>query len=134
MGVRDNPRLLLLSARGDDEMTITAIQQGDQFFLPVIIKEGETEITPENADDVRVKIGSFLDSLSSGELAYGEIEDPDDSESSIFVWLFPVTQDRSLSWGSGEVGMQVGFKRGSTTRMSKVEKVWIDTSIITEEW
>lgn len=122
-------------------MTITAIQQGDQFFLPVIIKEGETEITPDNVDDVRIKIGSFLDSLSSGELAYGQIDNPDYNAATnntvpeqIFVWLFPITQERSLSLNQGEVGMQVAFKRGSTIRKSKDAKVWIDSSIITEEW
>ena len=115
-------------------MTITAIQQGDKYFLPVRIKEGDTYITNENCDDCRIKIGSFLDAWQSGELGYGEIEDPDDSESTIFVWLFPVTQDRSLAWNSGEVPMQVQFKRGETIRGSQTKRVWIDTSVITEEW
>lgn len=135
MGVRDNPRLLLLSARGDDEMTITAIQQGDKYFLPVRIKEGDTYITTENADGVRIKIGSFLDTWNSGsaenELGYGEITV---NNASVFVWEFPVTQDRSLAWNSGEVPMQVQFKRGETIRGSQTKRVWIDTSVITEEW
>lgn len=185
MGVRDNPRLLLLSDGGDDEMTITAIQQGDKFFLPVRIKEGDTYITTENADGVRVKIGTFLDAWNSGasenDLAYGEItgtmsdyvllgtyttltalqeavttpEDGDlygvgdtiykyDEDTTswvevteppqIFVWEFPVTQDRSLSLKSGEVPMQVQIKRNETVRGSKTANVWIDTSVITEEW
>ena len=145
MGVRDNPRLLLLSDGGDDEMTITAIQQGDKFFLPVRIKEGDTYITTDNADGVRVKIGTFLDAWNSGasenDLAYGEIDNPEYDavtnntvDAEIFVWLFPVTQDRSLSLKSGEVPMQVQIKIGDTIRGSQMKCVWIDTSVITEEW
>lgn len=112
-------------------MTITAIQQGDKYFLPVRIKEGDTYITNENCDDCRIKIGSFLDAWKSGELGYGEITV---NNASVFVWEFPVTQDRSLAWNSGEVPMQVQFKRGETIRGSQTKRVWIDTSVITEEW
>ena len=116
-------------------MTITAIQQGDKYFLPVRIKEGDTYITTENADGVRIKIGSFLDTWNSGsaenELGYGEITV---NNASVFVWEFPVTQDRSLSWNDGEVPIQVQIKRNETIRGSKTQRVWIDTSIITEEW
>ena len=141
MGVRDNPRLLLLSARGDDEMTITAIQQGDQYYLPVRIKKGDTYITNENCDDARVKLGSFLATFSDGTLAYGMIDNPEyDSVTNntvpeqIWAWLFPITQERSLALNGGEVKMQVAYKNGETIRPSKEKCVWVDTSIITEEW
>ena len=122
-------------------MTITAIQQGDKYSLPVRIKEGDTYITTDNCDDCRIKIGSFLDAWKSGELGYGMIDNPEyDSVTNntvpeqIFVWQFVVTQDRSLAWNSGEVPMQVQFKRGETIRGSQTKRVWIDTSVITEEW
>ena len=126
-------------------MTITAIQQGDKFFLPVRIKEGDTYITTENCDGARIKVGSFLDTWEDGDansdLGYGTIDNPEyDSvtnntvSETIFVWLFAVTQDRSLAWNSGEVPMQVQFKKDGVIRGSQTKRVWIDTSVITEEW
>lgn len=116
-------------------MTITAIQQGDKYVLPVRIKQGDTYITTDNADGVRIKIGTFLDTWNSGEaendLGYGEITV---NNASVFVWEFPVTQERSLAWNGGEVPMQVQIKQGETVRGSKTKCVWIDTSVITEEW
>ena len=116
-------------------MTITAIQQGDKFVLPVRIKEGDTYITTDNADGVRIKIGTFLDTWNSGsaenDLGYGTITVNNES---VFVWEFAVTQDRSLAWNNGEVPMQVQIKRNETVRGSKTANVWIDTSVITEEW
>ena len=115
-------------------MTITTIQQGDKYYLPVRIKEGESYIEPGGADGVRVKVGTFLETYPSGDLAWGKIDDPSNPGTDIWVWLYPVTQKKSLAWNGGEMPMQTQIKRGNTTLTSKTKFVWIDTSIIKERW
>lgn len=106
----------------------TPIQQGDAFYLPVVIKQGNAVITPENADDVKIKLAEVIRKYSEGELTYSTY----DGENS--AWLFPLTQELTLSWRSTAIPMQVQIKQGPNVFGSDTECVPIDFSIINEEW
>jgi len=112
-------------------MTVTVIQQGDQYFLPVIIKYGGTVITDENADDVKIKIGDVTKKASAGEIAYGEYTSGADT---LNAWLFPLTQEATNAWNAGGVPAQVQIKQGSSIIGSATETVTVGYSTIEETW
>lgn len=107
---------------------IKPIQQGDQFYLPVVIKQDKVEITPENADDVKIKIGDVLKKYSLGELTYGLY----DTEKS--AWLYPLTQAQTLSYKGATISIQAQIKQGANVFGSDTNMIPIDFSIIQEEW
>lgn len=104
------------------------IQQGDQYYLPVVITQGGTTITPDNVDDVKIKFGSLVLQYSEGDIEY------DLYDSTNKGWLFPLTQELTLALENPSVPMQVQIRQGTNVFGSDVETVPIDFSIITEEW
>ena len=107
---------------------IKPIQQGDQYFLPVVIKQNDVEVTPSNCDDVKIKVGSIQKQYSDGTLNYG----PYDADNS--AWLYPLTQTQTLSWQNSTIAIQAQIKQGSNIFGSDTEAIPVDFSIITEEW
>lgn len=105
----------------------TPIQQGDQYYLPFVISQGSTAITPDNCDDVKIQIGSTAYKYSTGELTYG-LYDATHSG-----WLFPLTQEMTLGF-SGSVPAQLQIKQGTNIFGSDTIDIPIDFSIIQEEW
>ena len=107
---------------------IHVIQQGDQYFLPVVIKQNGVEVTPENCDDVKIKIGTVVRKYSDGGLTYGLYE------TNKSAWLFQLTQELTLSWQGATIAIQAQIKQGINIFGSDTESMPIDFSIIQEEW
>lgn len=103
---------------------MSVIQKGDQYPLPFSIKQGNQVVTPENSDDVRIKVGGYLKSYSNGELVYNP-----DSE----CWEFPLTEVMSRSL-HGIVMTQIGVKIGQNFVYSADIPVEFSESIINEPW
>lgn len=104
-------------------MKVTAIQQGDQYALAIEIKQGVTVITPDNADDVKIKLGCVTKKYSDGELTFLDGK-----------WYFPMTQELTLSMCPNRVNIQAQIKQGDNIYGSDTESVEIDLSIIGEVW
>ena len=60
------------------------IYQGDQYLLPIKIKAGDIQITPDIIDGLRVKLGKFEKRYPDGGVTF---EDG--------VWYYPLTQQES---------------------------------------
>ena len=101
---------------------LVVIQQGEQFFFPIKIRDGETFITPHIVEEVCVKIGSSTKKYSEGGVTYSDATG---------AWLFEITQEESMDW-SGNVPWQVAYKKGQTVRRSPVYTAVVNTSIIKE--
>lgn len=102
---------------------LTVIQQGDQYAIEIVVKNGETVVTPETCDDMRIRLGGFIRSYGRGELS---CEDG--------VWRFPMTQEMSLSFRGGMTSLQAQFKDGSEVRGTPVYPVEVDLSVLREVW
>jgi len=99
---------------------ISVIKQGDQYYLPFFIKDHGVEVTPDNSDDIRIKVGKIVKTLSSGDL--------------VFIngrFLFPITQEQSLSW-KGDVRCQAQRKIGDDVRGTDVYSICVQPSIFTD--
>lgn len=105
---------------------LNIITKGDQYYIPVIITLNSAAVTPENASDVRVKIGNYLQSYSDESLSY-------DTENR--VWLFEMSEDMSRSFSRSEK-FQVGvkFSNGSEFIYSRASEIPIGENIIGEMW
>lgn len=101
---------------------ITTIQQGDQYYLPFTIENDSTIISPENIEDIRIKIGNVIKKFSLGELLF---EDNN--------WLFPITQKNSLSW-KGPVKCQAQYKQNNNIITSDIYEIYIKTSMFNDEF
>lgn len=110
---------------------IYVIQQGDQYYIPIIITQGETEITDENCDDVKVKVDVITKKASAGEISYSAYYYGGEEKS---AWLFPVTQLQTLAWKTGVISIQAQIKQGDAIIGSDVEQIGVDFSIIGDEW
>lgn len=102
---------------------LTIIQQGDQYAIEVVVKNGEDIVTPETCDDMRIKLGEYTRSYGAGELV---CEDG--------VWRFPMTQEMSLSFRKGMTTLQAQFKDGAEVRGTSVYPVEVDLSVLREVW
>lgn len=102
-----------------------SIHQGDQYPLPVRIMQGDAPLTPSDVTDLRIKVGSYMKSKSSGELTY----DADRG-----MWLFPLTEEMTRKLVGTSVPVQVGVKLGTEIIYSDVLTTRIDYSEIKEEW
>lgn len=104
--------------------TIFTIAQGEQYAVEIVLKNGDTVITPANSADVKIKLGDYTKKYSDGDLTY--IND---------AWQFYVTQEMSLDLSSGKVDLQGQYM--TTTGdiyNTEIYKVQVDTSIIDETW
>jgi len=107
----------------DDKKYKAEIIRGAQYLLPIVIKQGETVITSENADGVKVCVDTAVATYPNGGLTF---EDG--------VWYYPITQDLSLTLEEGEVDFQIQVKIGTNVLPSKVQKIKIGESIIEGTW
>ena len=74
--------------------------QGDQYQMPLTIKMGETDITPDNCAGVKVSVGGTVKEYP-GAITY-------DAESG--EWLYPLTQAQTLGMhGLAVVQIQVNM-------------------------
>lgn len=99
-------------------------QQGDQYLIPFTIKQGRTLITPDNCDDVRIKINEILLSYMDGGVTYNTVSK---------AWCFQLTEEMSRSMDE-ETPIQVGIKQGNQIYYSTVQIAEFAESIITEDW
>ena len=99
------------------------IVRGDQYAIPVMIKQGDVLITDQNADGVKVCFDTAVASWPGGGLTFDE-----------GLWLYPLTQELSLSMQEGKVEFAVQVKMGSTIVTSKPKMVRVDDSNIKGVW
>lgn len=106
----------------DKELAV--LQQGDQYVLRFIVKENGVEITAENCDEMKIKIGDVL--FKSEMIRYSD-----------GYWECLITQQMTLMW-NGDVLVQAQWAyEDEGTRMvktTKTEKIHVDCSIIREVW
>ncbi len=76
------------------------IYQGDQNLLPIKIKKGDTVISADMVDKVRIGVGQFTDKYPDGDIAYDN-----------GYWLFPLTEEKTyqLLAGKSKIQAQVNF-------------------------
>ena len=100
--------------------------QGDQYKIPFTIKMGDTLVTPDIAEGVKIEIADVTREWP------GEVEwDAENSR-----WLYPVSQEQSLSI-SGNYKSQVQVNFGGDPAViitSEVTEETIGKSVILEEW
>ena len=101
---------------------IGVIHQGDQYYLPFYIENDSNPITPNDIDDVRIKVGNIIKVYSKGGLLYDNN-----------IWLFPIVQKNSLKW-QGPIDCQLQFKQGDTIITSKKYTIQVDPSSFTDEF
>ena len=104
--------------------TIFTVGQGEQYSVEIVLKNGDTVITPYNSADVKIKLGKYTKRYSTGELEWKNN-----------AWQFYITQDMSLALAQGKVDLQ-GQYMTSTGDIYNTEiyKVQVDNSIIKETW
>ena len=100
-----------------------AIQKGDEYLVPVLIRQGKTIITDQIASGVKVALGSTVCRWPNGNLTY-------DNE----VWYFPLTQKISNSLPAGKVKLQAQVKINGKIVGTPTIQVDIQDSIIKGEW
>lgn len=100
------------------------LHQGDQYVIPVEIKNATAVITPDDVDDVRIQIGDELRQYSDGGLTF-------DAENK--KWLFHITEEKTRTF-TCSVNMQVGILVGTDIVYSSVQKIKLERSIIRKDW
>lgn len=99
------------------------IRQGDQYAVPIVIKQGSTVITPDNCLGVRVALGAAT-AYYPGQLTYG-----DDA------WYFPLTQAQSYQMQAGTAPFQVQVKfDGGDVVTSPCQTVSVQGTVLRGEW
>lgn len=105
--------------------TVTVIQQGDQYALRFIVKDGDAEITDQNCDEMRIKVASIL--FSGDDIAYSD-----------GYWSCFIDQEATLAL-DGFIPVQAQWR--STTedgqtyiKTTEVSTIQVNTSIITGVW
>ena len=97
---------------------ITAIQQGAQYYLPFRIKLHGDVTSPENVDDIKIKIADQTKQFTKGELEYvGE------------RWLYPLSQEFTAKL-KYEVECQISILQGNNVYPSQTNTIVVNTSII----
>ena len=100
-----------------------SITQGDQYSIPIIIKQGDTVITNENVQGVRIAIENAVFTYPGGHLEYSD-----------GVWYFPLTQELSYLLEEGKAKGQVQIRIGRNIIGSKTKEIDINECIIKEGW
>ena len=100
-----------------------AFTQGDEYLIPVLIKQKDTIITPENATGVKVGIGSAVSKYPDGDLMFAE-----------GLWYFPLTQEISLRIPEGEVEFQVAVKLTNNIVHSRTSYIDVYKTIFKGVW
>ena len=95
---------------------VNIIHNGDQYYIPVKIKKDGVVVTSADVADVRIQIGTTMQSYGANELTF---------DSATNSWLFHLTEEISRGLNR-ESQFQVGIKAASET-----EWYYSDTSVIT---
>jgi len=77
-----------------------SIMQGDAYSIPVRIKSGDVEITPEMVEAVEIVIGSIIKTYPN-EISYAD------------CWSFPLTQQETFQLMPSLQPMQIRVKFNS---------------------
>lgn len=102
---------------------MATITQGDQYLIPVLIRQGETVITDQIASGVKVAIDTAVCEYPNGNLTFAN-----------GLWWFPLTQKISNALPEGKADFQVQVKINEKIIGTKKKKVDVDGSIIKGEW
>ena len=100
---------------------MASIIQCEQYAVEIIISNGETTITPENCDDLKIKLANIEKTVGNGELTY----DRDRG-----AWLFPLTQSQTLSFCDNQISAQAQYLSGQNVFSTAMTKIQVDKSII----
>ena len=100
------------------------LHQGDQYVIPIEIKNATGVITPDDVDDVRIQIGDERRQYSDGRLTF-------DAENK--QWLFQKKKKKTRTF-TASVNMQVGILVGTDIVYSSVQKIKLERSIIRKDW
>lgn len=101
------------------------ITQGDQYYLPFTIFDGETTYTPDNVRDARIQIGDNQYVFSQGTLFWKDN-----------AWYVPLTQSQTMSFPR-TVEMQTQIKLATTPETiitSEIKKEPIHKCICKGAW
>ena len=101
---------------------IAVIHQGDQYYLPITITNDNILITPDNIDDIRIKVGGVIKKYSNNTLLF-------ENE----TWLFPITQKNSLKW-KGPTDCQIQYKQNDNIITSDIYTIIVDSSMFDDEF
>ena len=107
------------------------ILQGDQYYIPFIVKQNGTELTDQNVSDLKIKVSDITKKFSNGDISYSSFTVGTETKS---AWMFPITQTQTLSWSAGVIPFQVGVKIDDVIVNSETGTLNIDPSIIQEAW
>jgi hypothetical protein len=95
----------------------TIIYQGDQYYIPLTVRQNGVVLTPENVDGIKVSIGGNVQE-HPGELGFDGNE----------CWLFNLTADMSKSM-VGQVPGQIQINKGAVIQHSPKFVVEVDGSL-----
>jgi len=101
------------------------IVQGDEYILPVKIKQGTSTLTPTDVSDVRIQVGDTLKTYSKNELTFNTTTNE---------WLYQLTQEQTLAFNDARVLVQVGVKTTNDIVYSTSQAIYVDDNIIKKEW
>lgn len=97
--------------------------QGDQYYIPCAVKDRSgNAVTPSNCQGIKIKIGKNEKSYPDGQLIFQNNK-----------WLYPITQEESLSLTNTVYQCQVKFSN-TDIATSKQKTFTIHPSIIREVW
>lgn len=99
------------------------IVQGDQYSIPVVVKQGNTIFTDQNVTGIKIAFGNTTCAYPEGNLVYAN-----------GAWQYPLTQKVSLAFPGGKTDFQVQVKIGDQIIGTYIKKVDVMESIIKGEW
>ena len=103
-----------------DVTPIAVIQQGAQYYLPFKISLNGTVTSPQNVDDLWIKLDDKTWKYSDGSLRYSGQN-----------WIVPLKQVWTMG-RSNKIAMQASIKRGDDVFPSDVYPVKVAKSSIQE--
>lgn len=106
-------------------MSPVVIIQGAEYYIPVTLKVGDTEVTDETAEDVKIQLCCDAQYASKG-MQYGEYTFAGETTE---AWLYHLTQETSLSLAAGQAPLQAWAKMGDAIIPFPVQMITIDPSI-----
>ena len=101
------------------------IHKGEQFLIPFEVKIDSDIVAPSDVDKLRIQVGDRLLEYPNSGLDY------DDEDN---VWLYPLTEEQSLSMYSGKRKAQVSVMLNDSIFDSDVFDIDVKDSIITKRW
>ena len=106
-------------------MSPVVIIQGAEYYLPVTLTVGTTEVTDENSVDVKIQLCCSPQYASKG-MQYGEYTL---AGKTLTGWLYQLTEEQTLALASGETPLQAWAKMGDAIIPFPVTMITIDPSI-----